>query len=90
MICILNILFNHPVSEATPNSEITGAYCAASFQYTNRAQKIHECGNWERGRAVSFLGIHKSDLVCSAPCYEVSSCCTLLPGWQQKYDRYKV
>jgi hypothetical protein len=26
MICILNILFNHPVSETTPNSEITGAY----------------------------------------------------------------
>jgi hypothetical protein len=23
---------------------------------------IHECGNWERGCAVSFLGIHKPDL----------------------------
>jgi hypothetical protein len=23
---------------------------------------VHEGGNWERGRAVSFLGIHKSDL----------------------------
>jgi hypothetical protein len=23
--------------------------------------------NWERGRAVSFLGIHKSDLVCNVP-----------------------
>ncbi len=33
--------------------------------YINRAQ-IHECGNWERGSAVSFLGIHKSDLLCSA------------------------
>jgi hypothetical protein len=33
--------------------------------YINRSQ-IHECGNWERGRTVSFLGIHKSDLVCSA------------------------
>jgi hypothetical protein len=22
-------------------------------------------GNWERGRTVSFLGIHKSDLICS-------------------------
>jgi hypothetical protein len=31
----------------------------------NRSQK-HECGNWERGRAASFLGIHKSDLLCSA------------------------
>ncbi len=26
MISILNILFNHPISEATPNSKITGAY----------------------------------------------------------------
>jgi hypothetical protein len=26
MICSQNILFNHPVSEATPNSKITGAY----------------------------------------------------------------
>ncbi len=26
---------------------------------------LHECGNWERGHAVSFLGIHKSDLLCS-------------------------
>jgi hypothetical protein len=26
MICILNILYYHPVSEATPNSKITGAY----------------------------------------------------------------
>jgi hypothetical protein len=25
----------------------------------------HECGNWERGRAGTFLGIHKSDLLCS-------------------------
>jgi hypothetical protein len=27
---------------------------------------VHDYGNWERGRAVSFLGIHKSDLVGSA------------------------
>jgi hypothetical protein len=27
MICSLNILFNHPVSEATPNSKSTGTYC---------------------------------------------------------------
>ncbi len=29
MISILNIFFYHPVSEATPNSKITGAYCVA-------------------------------------------------------------
>jgi hypothetical protein len=26
MFCILNLLFYHPVSEATPDSKITGAY----------------------------------------------------------------
>ncbi len=35
-------------------------------EYINRSQ-IHECGNWEGVRAVSFLGIHKSDFVCSVP-----------------------
>ncbi len=36
MFCILNMLFYHPVSEATPNSKITGAYCGANtnkFRY---------------------------------------------------------
>jgi hypothetical protein len=43
MFCVLNMLFYHPVSEATPDSKITGAYCspvmavrtfpARSFQY---------------------------------------------------------
>jgi hypothetical protein len=32
---------------------------------------IHECGNWEWGCAVSFLGIHKSDLVCSEAHFSV-------------------
>jgi hypothetical protein len=32
--------------------------------YINRTQ-IHECGNLERGRAVSFMGTHISDLLCS-------------------------
>jgi hypothetical protein len=31
--------------------------------YTVNPSQIPECKNWERGRAVSFLGIHKSDLV---------------------------
>ncbi len=30
-------------------------------EYINRSQK-HECRNWEWGRAVSFLGTHKSDI----------------------------
>jgi hypothetical protein len=39
-------------------------YVDRSWEYVNRSQ-IHECGNWERGRAVSFLEIDKSDLVGS-------------------------
>jgi len=38
--------------------------------------QTHDCRNWERGRAVSFLGIHKSDFrysvrgqACSTACY---------------------
>ncbi len=34
------------------------------YIYINRSQ-IHEWENWERGRVVSFLGIHKSDFLCS-------------------------
>ncbi len=30
MFCILNILFYHPISEATPDSKITGAYSAGT------------------------------------------------------------
>jgi hypothetical protein len=36
-----------------------------SWEYINRSQ-IYKCRNWEWGRAVSFLGIHKSDFLCSA------------------------
>ncbi len=39
------------------------------WKYINRSQK-HECRNWERGRAVLFLGIHKSDFRYSAECSE--------------------
>jgi hypothetical protein len=31
-----------------------------SYKYINRSYK-HECRNWERGRAVSFLGIFVSN-----------------------------
>jgi hypothetical protein len=36
-----------------------------SWEYINCWQ-VHECRNWERGHAVSFLGIHKSDFQHSA------------------------
>ncbi len=34
-----------------------------SWEFINHSDS---CENWELGRAVSFLGIHKSDLLCSA------------------------
>jgi hypothetical protein len=38
-------------------------------RWTDRG--INECGNWKRGCAVSFLGIHKSDLVGSAAHFSI-------------------
>jgi hypothetical protein len=35
-----------------------------SWEYINRSQ-AHECRNWDKGRAISFLGIHKWDFRCS-------------------------
>ncbi len=32
-------------------------------EYINRSQ-THESGNWDWGRAVPFLGIHKSEFLC--------------------------
>ncbi len=46
MICSLNMLFNHPVSEATPNSKITGAY-SAQFHFLG----IHK---WEPDIYIGF------------------------------------
>ncbi len=35
-------------------------FCLPIATFINRS-KTHECRNWERGRSVLFLGIHKSD-----------------------------
>jgi hypothetical protein len=43
----------------------TGKYVDRSWEYINRLQ-THECGNWERVRAIPFLGIYKCDFRCSA------------------------
>jgi hypothetical protein len=43
-----------------------------SSEYINRSL-MYECENWERGHAVSFLGIHISDLLCN----EYVSACVL-------------
>ncbi len=43
--------------------------------------QIHECGNWEGGRTASFLGIHKSDLVCSVVYINPLNTCSV--GWER-------
>jgi hypothetical protein len=61
----------------------------------NRSLK-HECGNWERGRAVSFLGIHESDLLCSVHsiCEVTRSTCnfrkTVIPQSCEAGDKKKL
>jgi len=39
-------------------------YVCQTWEYINRSQK-HECGNWDWGRAIPFLGIHKSKFLGS-------------------------
>ncbi len=41
-----------------------GKYMDRSWEYIKRSQ-THEWGNWDWGRAISFLGIHKWDFLCS-------------------------
>ncbi len=41
------------------------AFADRSWEYINRSQ-IHECRNWERGCAISFLGIFVSNIRCSS------------------------
>ncbi len=43
----------------------------AEILYINRLQ-THECGNWDLGRAIPFLGIHKTKFLCSAPLLNAS------------------
>jgi hypothetical protein len=41
-----------------------GKYVDRSWEYINRSQ-THECGNWNWGRAISFLGLHEWDFCCN-------------------------
>jgi hypothetical protein len=50
-----------------------GKYVDRSWEYINRSQ-THECGNWDRGRATSLLGIYKWDFRCSVDISFDSSC----------------
>ncbi len=57
---------------ARPRSQFLHSYIYERFIYSQdlyaylaqQKRWTYECGNGERGRAVSFLGIHKSDLLC--------------------------
>ncbi len=42
-------------------------YVDRSWEYINSSQ-THACGNWDWGRAIPFLGIHKWDFRCSSWC----------------------
>jgi hypothetical protein len=41
-----------------------GKFVDRSWEYINPSQ-THECGNWDWGRTIPFLGIHKCDFRCS-------------------------
>jgi hypothetical protein len=43
---------------------VAGKYVDRSWEYIHRSQ-TRKCGNWDRGRAIPFLGIHKRDSRCS-------------------------
>jgi len=51
-------------SHDRPAYSAAGKYVDWSWKYINRSQ-AHECGNWDWGRAIPFLGIHKWDFSCS-------------------------
>jgi hypothetical protein len=56
------------------------AFADWSWDYINHSQ-IHEPGNWERGRAISFLGIFVSNFRYSA--FAVRCKYSIWQGWNQ-------
>ncbi len=44
---------------------------------------IHECGNWDSGRAGSFLGVYKSDFLCSEEATVEKRSGSRNNGWKQ-------
>ncbi len=49
-------------------------YVERSWEYINRTQ-THECRNWDWGRGIPFLGIHKFDFPYSVVCVCTSVNC---------------
>ncbi len=62
-------------SQDRPAYSAAGKYVDRSWGYINRSQTL-ECGNWGRGRAVPFRGIHNWNFHCT-----VSVLWQLSPGW---------
>ncbi len=59
--CVYNRFFIPTIGSAY---SAAGKHVDRSCEYINRSQ-THECGIWDWGRAVPFLGIHKWDFLCS-------------------------
>ncbi len=58
---ILQNIYSHDRSAYSA----AGKYVDRSWEYLNLLE-THKYGNWDSGRAISFLGIHKCDFHCSA------------------------
>jgi hypothetical protein len=62
-----------------------GKYVGRSEEYINRSQ-THECGNWDWGRAVPFLGIHQWDFRCNTRVSVPWSILVPPPPWTQRWE----
>ncbi len=67
-----NTLYRKFEKQIFPEMELRGLFASFYSHVSESDLYIPTIGppilpNWERGRAVSFLGIHESDLVCSVP-----------------------
>ncbi len=62
---ILHSCFCEPFIYSSDRSAYSaaGKYVGRTWENINRSQ-THECGNWNRGRANPFLGIHKFKFLC--------------------------
>ncbi len=61
-----------------------GKYVDQSWKHINRSQ-THECGNWDWGRAIPFLGMHKWVFRCSAQ-VDCRKCEAYSKQWGYEYS----
>ncbi len=57
-----------------------GKYVDRSWEYINCSQ-THKCWNWDWGRSIPFLGIHKWDFLCSVKHKVKTTDIHLIPHW---------